>query len=326
MFKKLAIAAAIVTASFAGYIHWISIEPNHQELPLIIENQITNPEERSIVGVPSTSTLIYLIDVLTVSKNGGYMSSGILSKIGAFDNMSSWEQGVRHMTHDFAVSMQESFSKQNVNSDDDPALTKNVGKLNYDPYSYWMPASESEYIEARNAIADFQLRMIDSSNQTQFVARVGTLVPWLVKVEARLKSYSNQLSNSVETHTINDNLVGEVAATQSTITDNAPVTNLTPWMEVDNIFHNARGAVWALIHLMKAIEIDFAIPLATKNNEKAVTQIITELEASLITMTSPVVLNGSEGGIYANYSTTVANRINRASSGIQSLISSLQKD
>ena len=190
-----------------------------------------------------------------------------------------------------------------------------------------MPASDSEYKEAKKAIVNYQTRMLDTTNSTQFVARVGTLVPWLVKVEARLKSYSNQLSNSVETHTINDNLIGEIAAAQSTSTDHSqPVKNVTPWMEVDNVFYNARGAVWALTHLMAAIEVDFAIPLATKNNEGAVIQIINELEASLIVMTSPVILNGSEGGITANYSTTVANRINRASAGVQSLISSLQKD
>ena len=103
-----------IAAAFAGYIQWISVEPEHVPLQNIIKQQISKPDERVIVGAASTSTLIHLIDVFTLSKNGGYTSSSLLYKIGAFDNMSSWEQGVRHMTHDFAVSMQESFSKQNT--------------------------------------------------------------------------------------------------------------------------------------------------------------------------------------------------------------------
>jgi hypothetical protein len=32
----------------------------------------------------------------------------------------------------------------------------------------------------------------------------------------------------------------------------------TPWLEIDDVFYEARGAAWALIHFLKAAEVDFA--------------------------------------------------------------------
>ena len=37
----------------------------------------------------------------------------------------------------------------------------------------------------------------------------------------------------------------------------------TPWTEIDDVFYEARGASWALIHFLKAAEVDFADVLRT---------------------------------------------------------------
>lgn len=308
-----------------GYIQWLGLEPDQTDIDSIIDDRVTDEASKSKVGAASTSALIHVIDVMTDQKNGGYVSSGILYKLGMHDNMAFWEQGVRGAAYDFAHSLHLDFSKQNSNSDEDPALKANVGKLNYDPYSYWFPSSESEYRLAREAIEDYQGRMLDNKNNAQFVARVGTLVPWLKLTEARLNGYSNRLSDSVESKTVDTNLSGEFSADQSTEAELVKI-NQTPWLEIDDVFWEARGTIWALLHFFKAIERDFAAPIATKNNELAVRQIIVELEAAQIDMTSPMVLNGGEGGLTANYSSTVSNRITRANNGVKNLIQSLQND
>lgn len=85
----------------------------------------------------------------------------------------------------------------------------------------------------------------------------------------------------------------------------------TPWLQIDNVFYEARGQAWALSHLLRAIEVDFADVLAKKNATVSVRQIIRELEASQEPLWSPMVLNGSGFGMWANHSLVMANYISR---------------
>ena len=62
----------------------------------------------------------------------------------------------------------------------------------------------------------------------------------------------------------------------------------TSWWQTDNIFFEARGTAWALIHFFRAAEFDFAHVLEDKNAEASVRQIIRELEASLSPLRSPI--------------------------------------
>ena len=54
----------------------------------------------------------------------------------------------------------------------------------------------------------------------------------------------------------------------------------TPWMEIDNVFYEARGASWALVQLMRAVEVDFADVLRRKNATVSFRQMVRELEAT----------------------------------------------
>lgn len=82
------------------------------------------------------------------------------------------------------------------------------------------------------------------------------------------------------------------------------------------MFFEARGSAWALIHLLKAVEIDFADVLEKKNARVSVQQIIRELEATQQTLFSPMVLNGSGFGMLANHSLVMASYISRANAAI----------
>ena len=73
---------------------------------------------------------------------------------------------------------------------------------------------------------------------------------------------------------------------------------------------------WALSHLLRAIEVDFADVLAKKNATVSVRQIIRELEASQEPLWSPMVLNGSGFGMWANHSLVMANYISRANAAV----------
>ena len=90
----------------------------------------------------------------------------------------------------------------------------------------------------------------------------------------------------------------------------------TPWLQIDDVFYEARGATWALMHFLKAVEVDFEEVLEDKNATASLRQIIRELEASQRTVFFPVILNGSGFGIFANHSLTMANYISRANAAI----------
>ena len=59
--------------------------------------------------------------------------------------------------------------------------------------------------------------------------------------------------------------------------------------------------------------------LADKNASASVRQIIRELEASLQPLRSPVILNGSGYGFFANHSLVMANYLARANSAVINL-------
>ena len=93
----------------------------------------------------------------------------------------------------------------------------------------------------------------------------------------------------------------------------------TSWFEVDDVFFEARGTAWALVHFLRAAEFDFHQVLADKNAEASLRQIIRELEASLQPMHSPMVLNGSGYGFFANHSLVMANYLARANAAVINL-------
>jgi hypothetical protein len=93
----------------------------------------------------------------------------------------------------------------------------------------------------------------------------------------------------------------------------------TSWFEIDDVFFEARGTAWALVHFFRAAEFDFSHVLSDKNAAVSVRQIIRELEASLQPLRSPVVLNGGGFGLFANHSLVMANYLARANAAVINL-------
>ena len=62
-----------------------------------------------------------------------------------------------------------------------------------------------------------------------------------------------------------------------------------------------------------------------KNATASLQQIIRELEATQRTIWSPIVLNGSDFGLFANYSLVMSSYVSRANSGVIELRELLSK-
>jgi hypothetical protein len=128
-------------------------------------------------------------------------------------------------------------------------------------------------------------------------------------------SLSQRLSASVGQKRLNTDLAGDASATQSTSAA-SELEIKTPWSKIDDVFYEARGASWALIQLLRAVEVDFKSVLEKKNALVSLRQIIRELESTQETLWSPMVMNGSGFGLVANHSLVMASYIARANAGI----------
>ena len=188
--------------------------------------------------------------------------------------------------------------------------------LNFSRDSWAVPATESEYRSAIKYLDRYLKRLGDEGNaRSQFYARADNLSYWLAIVESRLGSLSQRLSASVGKRRLNIDLAGDAAAQQSTYAP-GELEVKTPWTEIDDIYYESRGTAWALLHFLRAVEVDFAEVLNKKNALVSLQQIIRELEATQQTVYSPMILNGSGFGILANHSLVMASYISRAHAAI----------
>lgn len=292
---------------------WVSREPDllAQDLQQS-EQQLGN---KAVVGYNTTTALIKVSETL-LDKSGGYLANDIMPPFVLLDNMPAWELGVLEMSRDLALALRKDLSRSQSQSTENVYLKIAQPKFNIDHRSWAIPSAESEYRQAIDQLYLYRAELLDPQRpDSQFYARADNLRDWLKAVEKRLGSYSQRLSASVGQDRLNTDLAGDVAARQSTYT---PVNKMvkTSWWKLDDEFYEARGASWALLHFLLAVETDFADVLERKNAMVSLRQIIRELEATQQTIWSPMVLNGSGFGLMANHSLVMANYISRANAAL----------
>ena len=274
------------------------------------------PNTEIVTGAATTTALIRTAEIM-LDKPGGYLSNDIAPPGLYLDNIPNWEFGVLVQVRDLARAFRENFSRSQSQSAEDIDLVIVEPQFHLPNDSWLLPASEDEYRKAVAALESYLQRISDRDDQdAQFYARADNLARWLVNVESRLGSLSQRLSASVgQSQAGSLELAGETGAEQSTESGGDRVVT-TPSMQIDDVFYEARGATWALMHFLQAIEIDFEAVLRDKNALVSVRQIIRELEASQRTVFSPVILNGGGFGLFANHSLVMANYVSRANAAI----------
>ncbi|MGO2203779.1 DUF2333 family protein [Pseudomonas helleri] len=274
--------------------------------------------QKMVPGFTTVETLKTVAGTL-LNKPGGYLSNDRFPPGVLLDNIPSWEYGVLVQVRDLTRALRKDFARSQSQSAEDADLAKAEPRFNFDNKSWMLPSSESEYQEGINSLSRYQARLSDPDQKNAlFYARADNLNNWLGDVGTRLGSLSQRLSASVGRVKLNTTL-----KTESLLPGQVPVVDEeiveTPWMQIDNVFYEARGQAWALSHLLRAIEVDFADVLAKKNATVSVRQIIRELEAALEPVWSPMILNGSGFGILANHSLVMANYISRANAAVMDL-------
>lgn len=320
---------------------WLTIVPTVLILGCLImmfflnhEPEPFNPSQRAtlhaqehghriVTGYTTTATLIEVVDVM-LNKRGGYMSNDILPPWVFLDNVPNWEFGVLTQVRDLARAMRNDFSRSQTQSTEDPDLALADPLFHYDNARWIPPDTEGRYRKAVVSLENYLTRLSSPTESTaQFYARADNLTEWLSIVEKRLGSLSQRLSASVGQVRLNTDLSGDTGARQSTDSPDIVMVK-TPWTQVDDNFYEARGTAWALVHFLQAMEVDFEDVLRKKNAQVSFRQIVRELESTLKPLHAPMVLNGSQFGLFANHSLITANYIARANAAIIDLRSLLQ--
>jgi hypothetical protein len=272
----------------------------------------------AVTGYATTNTLIRVAGTL-LDKPGGYLTNDIMPPGVLLDNIPNWEYGVLVQVRDLTRVMRNDFSHSQTQSVEDKDLAEAEPSFNFDSNRWILPSTESRYRQGIRRLENYQARLLDQAEpDANFYARADNLREWLAVVEKRLGNLSQQLSASVGQVRVNTDLAGDPSADAARVRGDQ-VEVKTPWLEIDDVFYEARGTAWALLHLLRAVEYDFRHVLADKNATVSLRQVIRELEASLAPMRSPMVLNGHGFGLFANHSLVMASYLSRANQAITNL-------
>jgi len=319
----IAVPSALIVICL-GMMWWYNNEPDLFEPIEHAKNHAIEHNHAEVTGTVTTSTLIEVANVM-LNKRGGYLSNDIMPPWVFLDNVPNWEFGVLTQVRDLARIMRNDFSRSQTQSTEDIDLMEADPGFHYANDRWFPPDTEGRYEKAIDRLEAYLARLSDPTQpDAQFYARADNLVGWLGLVEKRLGSLSQRLSASVGQDRLNTDLSGDVAATQSTAAP-GEMDVKTSWFEIDDVFYETRGTTWALIHFLKAMEVDFNDVLRKKNALISFRQIIRELESTQDPLRAPMVLNGNKFGAFANHSLVMANYISRANAAIMDLRFLLQQ-
>lgn len=263
-------------------------------------------------GVVTAATLSGLVSTL-LDKPGGFTENDKMPPGVIMDNMPNWEFGVLTQIRDFALSMRDDLSRSQSQSAENKNLVKAQIRFNIDSEKWMLPRAEGEYNAGRKQV-DLYIKDL-AVGKAQFFARADNLRSLINKMQKRLGSLSQNLSASVGQMRINTDLAGDTGAPQNSQTMDEQHVK-TSWFKIDDVFYEARGQTWAMLHILKAIEVDFSGVLNQKNALASLRQIIRELESTQETVWSPIILNGRGFGFVTNHSIVMASYISRANAAL----------
>lgn len=230
------------------------------------------------------------------AKPGGYLRNDVLPPGLLIDNVPSWEHGVMVQLRAFVADLQQGRAPTRSPGAHDPDLGEASAALAVTDDSWVMPSVEGELERGELALARYRARGGGTDEEA--------LLRWLTGASARLQELSARLNAALPAYSADpSDLAG--------LGQGAPFPE-TPWWRIDDVFYEARGSAWALLHLLKAAEADHAALLARRHADLSLRAAIHELEATQQALWSPVLLNGTGFGLFANHSLVMANYLHRA--------------
>lgn len=319
--RRLALGALALyaTVALALGVFW-SIQPARFDVRAVTVERV-GEEPARVPGAILVSTIREVAGTL-LEKPGGYLHNDLTLPGLYLDNMPSWEYGALKEVRDAVRSLRNDFSRSQTQSVENVDLRKADALLNYDVDSWMLPATESEYRAGIQALGRYLDQLTNGAERSaRFYPRADNLAAYLAVVEKRLGSFAQRLSASVG----DSELTAALVPAQGEVTSAGEVRVKTPRLEVDDVFYEARGYAWALLHTMKALAIEFEPVLKAKNAEVSMEQIVRDLQEATRRMWTPMVLNGTGFGLVSNHSLILASYLSRANAAVLDLRILLQQ-
>ncbi len=266
------------------------------------------------IGFVYTNTLAHIAEVL-MHKPGGYLTNDVAPPGLFLDNIPSWEYGALVMLRDATTALRNHFARNQSQSTEDPDLSKAEPYFYYERNSWALPSTESEYAKGIEALHDYMNHLSKpdaNGKKSQFYPRADNLWQYVEVVIKRLGGLSSRLTASTKRGVGKHQGIISPDTVNRKEDDDFQVQIASSWLEIDDIFYEARGASWALLEILQAIKHDFSAILLDKRAMNTVEIMIHELQNAVAPILSPMVLNGDGFGLFANYSLTMANSIARA--------------
>ncbi|NBC11123.1 MAG: DUF2333 family protein [Planctomycetes bacterium] len=321
---RLVLAALVlITLVIGGLGLYWSMQPApfsvKDNLTEMLGNDAVSDEDTPVSQVPGAAVVATQIRVARtlLEKPGGYLRNDMTPPGVLMDNMPNWESGVITELRDSVRSLRNDFSRSQSQSIESPLLKRADSDFNFSAESWFLPSSEEMYKDGIKNLQGYLDALVSGERNAGFFVRADNLRAYLEVVEKRLGSYGQRLAASVGDPELTAALDSRRAAAEGEMPVIQQQTiDPTPWHEIDDVFYEARGYAWALLHMMNAIQIDFATVLRQKNAEVSMKQIIADLEHAVVRKYSPIVLNGHGFGMLANHSLVLASYLGRANAAI----------
>jgi hypothetical protein len=324
LLRRFVTPLALVAVVFFGLALYWSIRPALFDVREVALRQSGGDPEKLVPGAVSTATLVEVATTL-LEKRGGFLSNDINPVSLWLDNMPSWEFGALVQVRDFARVLRNDFARSQSQSKEDLDLAIADPQLHFNKESWIFPTTEGHYRVGIEALKRYLARLEDPNrDDARFFVRVDNLRSWLELVAKRLGDLAHRLSASVGVEDLEAYAIWDLTAGQAP-TELSELAYKTPWLETDDVFYEARGATWALIHFMYAIQIEFEPVLHDRKAMVSLKQIIRKLDLAEKRMWSPIVLNGTGYGVTANHSLVLASYISRADSAVIDLLDLLKQ-
>ncbi|WEN15153.1 DUF2333 family protein [Rhodanobacter sp. AS-Z3] len=314
--RVLVVLLALLLLGVGALMWWWDTEPPLFDPVAVTQSRMQELKRPVSTGATTTVTLINSVQTL-LDKRGGYLSNDKLPPGVLMDNVPNWEFGSLTASRDLVRALRNDFSRSQTQSTEDKDLADADPLLNSPNDRWLMPSSESQYRKAIKDLDGYLGRLGDSEDSNaHFYARADNLADYLQLVSSRLGSLSQRLSASVGQIRVGDVDGSDPASASSVHSPAGGRLVKTPWNKIDDNFYEARGYTWTLLEQLKAIQQDFGPILRSKHADVSLDQVIRELEEAQRPLHSPMVLNGSPFGFFANHSLVMANYVSRANAAL----------
>ncbi|MDF2446142.1 MAG: hypothetical protein K0S46_1378 [Moraxellaceae bacterium] len=239
-------------------------------------------------------------------KPGGYLRNDLMPPGVLLDNVPAWEKGALVQARDLVHVMYQGTGQPSADAD----LAEAEAGFAVADDSWAMPSAEAEIRRGSLALERYGRRLGQGgTGVTAFDER--HLLQWLAVTNERLERMSARLNAALPAYS---------AAPAVPALDGVTQMPETSWWAIDDVFYEARGSAWTLLHLLKAAEIEFRPLLARRHAELSLRAAIHELEATQQPVWSPLVLNGSGFGLFGNHSLVMANYLNRVQADLEDVL------